>query len=247
MPATFSMARVLLLANHLDAESISETRPITISPLAHRLCGRAFFLGGGCWRLVKKGGMGVLTTDVVKMFNAARPAAAVPAATTNVWISHLCSMKRYLRVKKTLRVGHTSTVGILEGDALSVMVATLFGVAWCAAIRARDGGTAAPTAYIDNLDVVAKSGKGLEYACEVQLKNPGAGMLDSQKTHKPSLTMERTACGTNLGAAMTDNKHPLNGVQAKRIQSVYVSPFSISQSLTQASSRRRSRGTKVSL
>ena len=40
-PATFSMARVLLLAKHLDAESISDTRPITICPLTYRLCVRA--------------------------------------------------------------------------------------------------------------------------------------------------------------------------------------------------------------
>ena len=76
-------------------------------------------------------------------------------------------MKRYLRVQKSLSAGHLSSVGIPEGDALSVLVATLFGAIWCKAIRSGDGGAAVPTAYIDNLDVVARTGRELEHACEV--------------------------------------------------------------------------------
>ena len=99
IPATFSIARVLLLAKHLDAESISDTRPITICSLTYRLCVRAMtkkftrqllcyypagVLGGlASWECYYKAQFVIenaqmtssqlcgLTTDVVNMFNAA--------------------------------------------------------------------------------------------------------------------------------------------------------------------------------
>ena len=270
IPATFSMARVLLLAKHLDAESISDTRPITICPLTYRLCVRAMtkkitrqllgyypvgVLGGlpkrASWECYYKAQFVIenaqmtssqlcgLTTDVVKMFNAVRrPAAAalleragVPAANIKVWIAHLDSMRRYLRVQKSLSAGHTSVVP--EGDALSVLVATLFGVVWCEAIRAQEGGTAVPTAYVDNLDVVAKTGQDLEHAVDVMsnitatwglafdLKKSWCWDVGFDKSARPSLRIERKPCGKNLGASMTYNKHPLNSIQVRRIQGVY--------------------------
>ena len=272
VPATFSMARVLLLAKHLEADTISSSRPITICPLAYRLCSRAmtrkltgqllgFFpvgvLGGlpqkAGWECFYKAQVVVenaqmtnnqlcgLTTDVVKMFNAVRrpvvaallERAGVPAATARAWIAHLDTMKRYLRVQKSLSAGHLSSVGIPKGDALSVLVATLFGAIWCKAIRSGDGGAAVPTANIDNLDVVARTGRELEHACEVisqlermwglafDLKKSWCWDLDFKTEERPSIQMERHQWGKSLGAAMTYNKRPFNSIQVKRIQSVY--------------------------
>ena len=143
----FGTARALLLAKHLDAESLSDTRPITICSLTYRLCVRAMtkkltrqllcfypvgVLGGlpkrASWKCYYKAQFVIenaqmtnsqlcgLTTDVVKMFNAVRrPAAAAllerAAANIKVWITHLDSMRRYLRVQKSCSAGHISGWG----------------------------------------------------------------------------------------------------------------------------------------
>ena len=117
-------------------------------------------------------------------------------------------------------------VGVPEGDALSVLVATLFGVVWCES-------TAVPTAYVDNLDVVAKTGQDLEHAAGVMSKITETWGLTFDlgkswcwdvgfdKEDKLSLKIQRKSCGKNLGAPMTYNKHPPNSVQVSRIQGVY--------------------------
>ena len=105
--------------------------------------------------------------DIVKFFNCLpRPAvlqilkaAGIPEACAKVWLDLLNSLHRHLRVQNFLSTGHTSRVGVPEGDPLSVLTAALFGSYWLHRLKRIPGngtdGKVVATIFVDNLDFLS--------------------------------------------------------------------------------------------
>ena len=180
--------------------------------------------------------------DIVKFFNCLpRPAvlqilkaAGIPEACAKVWLDLLNSLHRHLRVQNFLSTGHTSRVGVPEGDPLSVLTAALFGSYWLHRLKRIPGngtdGKVVATIFVDNLDFLSDCPEmfGLairetlkmqdEFSLAIDVKKSWTWYVNVPVNRRFQGDFVRRLSSKNLGAALTYVKQPRNSVQVSRME-----------------------------